>query len=164
MNETTAEGVGSELGALLIARYYPELAPPPAKFANILPRNTAPAANTPPPAPGFDFVATMHDTRVQTDALLAQGKIEAAEAYMESQRRVIWDHGYQIRKLNQAYFAFYGAYASAGGGAGGADPVGAAVKLLRRRSPTIAQFVNTMATFSTFEELQSYLDLPVSAE
>jgi len=79
MNETTAEGVGSELGALLIARYYPELAPPPAKFANILPRNTAPAANTPPPAPGFDFVATMHDTRVQTDALLAQRKLEAAE-------------------------------------------------------------------------------------
>ena len=163
MNETTAEGVGNELGALLIERYYPELAPPPARFANILERNAAPAANT-PAAPGFDFVTAMHDTRVTADGLLAQGKIDEAEAYMEAQRRVMWDHGYQIRKLNQAYFAFYGAYASAGGGAAGADPVGGAVKLLRRRSPSIAQFVNTMATFSDFRELQAYLNLPVTGE
>jgi hypothetical protein len=155
--------MGNELGALLIETYYPELAPPPARFANILRRNAAPADNT-PAAPSFDFVATMHDTRVHVDALLAQGKIDTAERYMEAQRRLLWDHGYQIRKLNQAYFAFYGAYASAGGGAAGADPVGVAVKLLRRRSPSIAQFVNTMATFSTFEELQAYLNLPVAAE
>jgi hypothetical protein len=161
MNETTAEGVGNELGELLIQKYYPELAPPPARFRNILPRNTAPVSNT-PAAPGFDFVAAMHDTRVKVDGLLAQGKIDEAETYMEAQRRVMWDHGYQIRKLNQAYFAFYGAYASAGGGAAGADPVGGAVKLLRRRSPSIAQFVNTMATFSTFDELQAYLNLPAT--
>jgi len=163
MNETTAEGVGNELGALLIAKYYPELAPPPARFANILPRITGPVSNK-PAAPGFDFVAEMHDTRVKVDALLALGKIDEAEAYMEAQRRVMWDHGYQIRKLNQAYFAFYGAYASAGGGAAGADPVGGAVRLLRRRSPSIAQFVNTMATFSNFGELQAYLNLPATPE
>jgi hypothetical protein len=159
MNETTAEGAGSELGALLIEKYYPELAPPPARFANILDRNTV-AGSSPPPARTFDFVATMHDTRVKVDNLLAQGQIDQAETYMEAQRRLMWDHGYQIRKLNQAYFAFYGAYATAGGGASGGDPVGGAVKLLRRRSGTIAQFVNTMATFSSFAELQAYLNLP----
>jgi hypothetical protein len=158
MNETTAEGNGIELGALLIQKYYPELAPPPATFRNILQRNVAPATG-PQPAPSFDFVAEMHDTRVTTDALLAQGKMDEAEAYMEARRRVMWDHGYQIRKLNQAYFAFYGAYATAGSGAAGSDPVGGAVKLLRRRSPTIAQFVNTMATFSSFDQLQNYLGL-----
>src|SRR5579859_1847877 len=160
MNETTAEGIGAELGALLIQKYYPELAPPPAPFTNILPRQVAAPAAGPAPAPGFDFVATMHDTRVTADALLAQGKIDQAEAYMESRRVLMWNNGYQIRKLNQAYFAFYGAYASAGAGAGGADPVGGAVRLLRRRSPTIASFVNTMATFSTFAELENYLGLP----
>jgi len=159
MNETTAESIGIELGALLIQKYYPDLAPPPAGFRNILKRQTAPVAQT-QPAPGFDFVAEMHDTRVTVDGLLAQGKIDEAEAYMEARRRVMWDNGYQIRKLNQAYFAFYGAYASAGGGAAGSDPVGGAVKLLRRRSSSIAEFVNTMATFSTFEQLESYLNLP----
>ncbi len=161
MNETTAEGVGVELGGLLIQKYYPELAPPPAGFRNILPRNAAPVAG-PPPAPGFDFVAEMHDTRVTVDSLLAQGKVAEAEAFMEARRRVMWDHGYQIRKLNQAYFAFYGAYAAAGGGAAGSDPVGGAVRLLRRRSTSIAEFVNTMATFSSFEDLQAYLNLPLA--
>jgi hypothetical protein len=74
----------------------------------------------------------------------------------------MWDNGYQIRKLNQAYFAFYGAYASAGGGASGADPVGGAVKLAQRRSASIADFVNTMATFSTFAQLENYLRLPAA--
>jgi hypothetical protein len=162
MNETTAEGIGAELGALLIQKYYPELAPPPPPFTHILPRNvTAPVAG-PQAAPSFDYVAAMHDTRVTADGLLAQGKIDEAEAYMESRRVVMWNHGYQIRKLNQAYFAFYGAYATAGSGAAGSDPVGTAVRLLRRRSPTISDFVNTMATFSTFEELEAYLKLPAT--
>jgi hypothetical protein len=161
MNETTAEGIGGELGALLIQKYYPELASPPAGFRNILPRSAAPTVG-PQPAPGFDFVAEMHDTRVTADTLLAQGKVDETESFMEARRRVMWDHGYQIRKLNQAYFAFYGAYASAGGGAAGSDPVGGAVKLLRRRSASIAAFVNTMATFSSFEELKAYLNLPAS--
>ncbi len=158
MNETTAEGVGAELGTLLIRKFYPELASPPDSFGNILPRDAAPPAAA--ASPGFDFVAEMHDTRVTVDAMLAQGKVTEAEAYMEARRRVMWDHGYQIRKLNQAYFAFYGAYAVSGSGAAGADPVGEAVHLLRRRSPSIAAFVNTMATFSTFGELQAYLNLP----
>jgi hypothetical protein len=160
MNETTAEGIGIELGALLIQRYYPDLAPPPPPFTNILKRDQPP----PPPtqAPSFDFQAEMHDTRVTTDALLAQGKIDAAEAYMESRRRVFLAHGYQIRKLNQAYFAFYGAYEISGGGAAGSDPVGATVRLLRRRSPSIAFFVNTMATFSSFDQLRTYLGLPTT--
>ena len=78
MNETTAESTGMALGALLIQKYYPELAPAPAVFRNELRRGAAPAAQK-PQAPGFDFVAAMHDTRVTVDALLAQGKIDEAE-------------------------------------------------------------------------------------
>jgi hypothetical protein len=158
MNETTAEMIGNELGALLIQRYYPDLAPPPAPFTNWVRRDAAP-----PPAgqaPDFDFRAEMHATRVTVDNLLAQGKVDEAEAYMEARRRFLWDHGYQIRKLNQAYFAFYGAYAAGGGGAAGADPVGTAVRLLRRRSPTIASFVNTMAWFTSFDQLKEHVGYP----
>jgi hypothetical protein len=160
MNETTAEMVGNELGARLMERYYPDLAPPPRGVDNWMPRDVAPRPPGEPPA--FDFRAEMHTTRVTADALLAQGKIEEAEAYMEARRRFMWDHGYQIRKLNQAYFAFYGAYAAGGGGAAGADPVGTAVRLLRRRSPDLASFVNTMAWFTSFEQLEGYLGMPAT--
>jgi hypothetical protein len=156
MNETTAEMIGDEIGALVIARYYPELVPPPAPFNNFLPRVQPPEAT--PAAPGFDFTAEMHTTRVTADELLAQGKIEEAESYMEQRRQFMWNHGYQIRKLNQAYFAFYGAYA-AGGGAPGADPVGPAVRLLRKRSPSLKYFLETMAGFTSFEALEKFLGL-----
>jgi hypothetical protein len=159
MNETTASLVGDEIGALVMQRYYPDLAPPPRAFENALPRLEP--AERPEAAPRFDFRAEMRRTRVQADALLAQGKVEAAEAYMEARRRVFWENGYRIRKLNQAYFAFYGAYAaSPGGGAEGADPVGPTVRLLRRRSPSLAEFLNTIAWFSSLEALRTYLGLP----
>ena len=42
---------------------------------------------------------------------------------MEARREIFWQNGYAIRKLNQAYFAFYGAYADIPGGPAGEDPV-----------------------------------------
>jgi hypothetical protein len=96
----------------------------------------------------------MHTTRVETDALLAQGKIQEAESYMEQRRQFFWDNGYQIRRLNQAYFAFYGAYADNPQGAAGADPVGPAVRALRAQSTTLADFVNRIAAMSSFQQLQ----------
>lgn len=157
MNETAAEMIGNELGALLIARYYPELARGPQPYPYVLARDEAP---TEAPPPSFSFQAEMHTTRVTADRLLSEGKVAAAEAYMEARRRFLWDKGYQIRKLNQAYFAFYGAYSAGGAGAGGADPVGEAVRLLRRRSATIADFINTMAWFTGPEDLFARLGLP----
>jgi hypothetical protein len=155
MNETTASIAGNELGALVIQRYYPERQPPPPAFQNILRREQPSPGQT--HAPGFNFGAEMHTTRVRVDGLLAANKVSEAEAYMEERRQFFWDQGYQIRKLNQAYFAFYGAYAEGGGGAPGEDPVGPAVLLVRRRSPTIKVFLDTMAGFSTFEQLKQYL-------
>jgi hypothetical protein len=156
MNETTAEMVGEEIGALVIERYYPERVPPPPPFRNFLRRDQPPDE---PGAPRFDFRAEMRATRVRVDELLAEGKIEAAEAFMEARRAVFWENGYQIRKLNQAYFAFYGAYEVGGGGAAGVDPVPPAVRLLRRRSPTVKDFLDTMAVFTSFEQLQAYLGM-----
>ncbi len=158
MNETTAELVGNELGRRVIARYYPDRLPPPPPYPNVLAREQPPEQEQAPP--GFDFRAEMHATRVKVDELLSEGKIAEAEATMEARRRFFWDNGYQIRKLNQAYFAFYGAYAAdAGGGAGGVDPVGPAVRLLRRRSPMLKSFLVTMAGFTSFKQLQTLLGL-----
>ncbi|MCP4427025.1 MAG: hypothetical protein GY803_21250 [Chloroflexi bacterium] len=144
MNETTASIVGKEIGAAVIERYYPELVPPPPE------NGPPPAPETPPP---FDFRTEMASTRARTDELLAEGKIEEAEAYMEMRRRVFVENGYHIRKLNQAYFAFYGAYADEPGAAG-AEPVGPLVREARALSPSLRSFLETMAPIGSFEELE----------
>jgi len=63
-----------------------------------------------------------------------EGEITKAENYMELRRQIFVEHGYLIRKLNQAYFAFYGAYAENPVSAAGEDPVGPAVRELRAQS------------------------------
>lgn len=149
MNETTAAIAGKEIGRVVIEHYYLELVPPP-----------------PPPQPEissiqleqesqpqFDFRAEMRETREITDQLLAEGKIETAEIYMELRRRFFWDKGYHIRKLNQAYFAFHGAYADEPGGAAGEDPVGAAVRALRDQSPSLVEFLDQISWMWTVEQL-----------
>jgi hypothetical protein len=152
MNETTASIAGEEIGRIVMQRYYPELVqagPPAPQLISHLTGKPHPA--DPPP---FDYRAEMHETRVKADALLAEGKIDAAEAYMEQRRQVFWDHGYTIRKLNQAFFAFYGAYADVPGGPAGEDPVGPAVRALRKQSPSLTAFLERISQMSTFAELQ----------
>ncbi len=153
MNETTASIAGHEIGALILERYYPELT------QALLPQASPISLPLGPIDPDdlrkpFDFRAEMHTTRVHVDELLTEGKIEAAEAYMEQRRQLFWDNGYPIRKLNQAYFAFYGAYADLPGGAAGADPVGPAVRQLRSQSPSLGAFLRKIAQMSSFQELQ----------
>ncbi|HRO24702.1 MAG TPA: hypothetical protein PLR07_10460, partial [Promineifilum sp.] len=59
-----------------------------------------------------------------------------AEDYMEQRRRVFLDNGYNIRKLNQAFFAFYGGYAAEPGGAAGEDPIGPMLREIRAAGAT----------------------------
>ena len=96
----------------------------------------------------------MHATRVTVDALLAAGKVLEAETYMEQRRQIFVKNGYYIRKLNQAYFAFYGAYADVPGGAAGEDPVGPAVRALRAESKSLADFLNRIAWMTSFDQLK----------
>jgi hypothetical protein len=150
MNETTAEIVGTEIGQQVIDRYYPEL-----KGASDNPSQTqyglADASNQ---TSTFDFNAEMHDTRVTVDQLLKEGEITKAENYMELRRQIFVKHGYLIRKLNQAYFAFYGAYAENPVSAAGEDPVGPAVRELRAQSSSLADFLNRISWMTSFDQLQ----------
>ena len=147
MNETAAALAGKEIGLAVVERFYPELLPPP-------PPPEAPSEpGEPAPPPAFDFRDEMRQTRVTVDQLLAEGKIEEAEDYMEARRQVFWEQGYRIRKLNQAYFAFYGAYADAPGGAAGEDPVGEAVRDLYASSPSLEAFLKRIAWMTSFDKL-----------
>jgi hypothetical protein len=149
MNETTASISGHEISLMVIRYYYPELS---AEF-------TSQTVSLPlsPTKADFNFNAEMHTTRVHADALLAEGKIAEAEAYMEQRRLFFWNNGYPIRKLNQAYFAFYGAYADVPGGAAGEDPVGPAVRALRERSGSLTAFLEKISGMSSFKQLQDAL-------
>lgn len=151
MNETTAAIAGKDIGPKVIARYYPEyvLSSPPA---------SAPIPDPEPDSPpSFDFRAEMAETRVKTDELLLAGEIEAAEAYMETRRRLFVVNGFNIRKINQAYFSFYGAYADEPGAAG-VDPIGPLVQEVRSLTPTLRAFLETMVPVNSIEELRTVVE------
>jgi len=157
INETVASIMGNEVGRRVVARYYPEYlpeepepGPEPEDDEEDDPEETA-------EPPAFDFRQEMRTTRVRVDELLAEGRIEEAERYMEERRQVFVRQGYAIRKLNQAYFAFHGAYADQPGAAG-EDPIGPAVREAFARSPDLRTFVSRLAGVTTLEELEEVLE------
>ena len=141
INETVASIVGDEVGDLVIARFYPELAPPAVEEGEEQPQ---------PEPVESEFNREMRHIRLTVDEMLAQGDVERAEEYMEERRRFLASRGYYIRKLNQAYFAFYGSYAT---GPASVDPIGEALQRLRRESASLKEFVNTVAAMASHEEL-----------
>ena len=156
INETTASLAGKELGRLILEKYYPQFLPQEPKNGPNDSDNTEIEIPSEPEA--FDFRVEMRETRVETDRLLSEGKVEQAEDYMESRRQFFWENGYAIRKLNQAYFAFYGAYNDEpGGGAAGEDPVGPAVVALRDQYTHLSDFLNDISWVTSFEKLQALL-------
>jgi hypothetical protein len=99
----------------------------------------------------------MRETRLEVDRLLAEGRVEEAEAYMDARREELVDNGYNVRKLNQAYFAFHGSYAV---GAAATDPIGAKLRALRLLSGDLADFVRTVAAFTGPADLDAALSTP----
>ena len=73
---------------------------------------------------------------------------------MESQRRILVENGYAIRKLNQAYFAFHGSYAV---GSSATDPIGGKLRLLRKQAGSLAEFLRTAAKFDEPADLDAAL-------
>jgi hypothetical protein len=151
MNETVASLLGNELGYQTLIHYYPEFAPQRTTESPVTP---SPPSTEPPP---FDFRSEMHETRIKVDALLAQGLVEEAETYMEQRRLVFLENGYQIRKLNQAYFAFHGAYAEAPQGPAGEDPVGDAVRRYWNQIDSPKEFLFRMSWMNDFSDLEEAL-------
>jgi hypothetical protein len=137
INETTAEMIGQEVGT---------------SVTRSLGLST-PAAAVAPPATRFDFRAFMRETRATTERLLSEDQVDAAEAYMRARRDELQTHGYQIRKLNQAYFALYGSYGE-GFAASPANPIPGLLRGLRDRSATLGEFVVQIRGITSLAELQ----------
>jgi hypothetical protein len=159
INETIADLSADDIQQMAFTLYYPEFLPEEETPAPGSSTETAtqeqPEPTGPPP---FDFRAEMHTTRLEVDRLLAEGQIDQAERYMEERRIFLWENGYQIRRLNQAYFAFHGSYAADPGGAASEEGVdlGQELRDLKAKIPSYRAFMRLVAwrwRLDQFQEL-----------
>lgn len=157
INETTAVLFGREVSQLVLARYYPDLVAYKTMTIGLTTLVQFGIGDLLTVQSAFDYGAEMNTTRVRVDALLQTGDVEGAEQYMEQRRQVFVANGYIIRRLNQAFFAFYGGYQSGAPGAGGSDPTGEAIARLRARSATLHEWIITMRGITTREQLFAIL-------
>ncbi len=139
MNETVADIVGGEISADAIEEYYPEYG----------------KGSEPIGAGEFDFDLEMREIRKTVDQHLARGEIGAAERFMEEKRQYLAAKGYYLRKLNQAYFAFHGKYADR---PAFISPIGLELKELRAKSASLKNFLDTVASMTSRQDLRLALD------
>lgn len=142
LNETTADLAGREIANLVKARY-------PVEFGDGE-DGRAPAR----PQSEIDFNAEMRELRQQVDGLLAEGKVEEAEAAMEAKRLYLNENGITIRKINQAYFAFYGTYADS---PQSSSPIGPKVNRVWELTRDVGSFLAVMRDVTTVAELDRAL-------
>ncbi len=135
MNETLVSMVSKEIGSIVCEKYYPE-------YGNDG-NQTAESE--------FDFNREMREIRKTVDKYLARGEIEQAEEFMKQKRQYLASMGRYIRKLNQAYFAFYGTYADR---PTSISPIGLELKELRSQSASLKDFLNTVAVMTSHQDLR----------
>lgn len=139
INETVADMVGRELGARVLRLYGRE-----------------PKKEVESPT-GFSFNREMRQTRLAVDDYLAQGQVAEAERFMEERRQFLVQQGYALRRLNQAYFAFHGAYAES---PASTSPVARLLRAVREQQPSLSSFLRVVSGISSYEELESLAAVP----
>ncbi len=145
INETVAEVVGQELGDQAYREFYPDGA----------------TQEGPRPAEQDAFRREMRDIRTKVDAMLAAGQVQEAEDFMETSRQLLTREGFYIRKLNQAYFAFYGSYADDPSSAGrSGQEISRRVHELRAASGSLGAFLQRVSAASSYQDFQRITDAP----
>ena len=102
----------------------------------------------------MDYNKEMQSLRTQVDALLKDGKVSDAEKLMEEKRQYLADHGITIRKINQAYFAFYGTYADL---PQSSNPVGPKIEQVWEKTQDVGLFLKLMREVRTVDDLDKTL-------
>ena len=139
INETAANIAGDELGLKSYESLFEEIA----ETTNIKSKNN-----------DF-FFKTMKETRKRTEDLLKDGKISEAENYMEKQRILINANGYNIRKINQAYFAFRGKY---GDSPASNTPIYSQLIELRKNCLSLGDFIKKISQISSYEQFKNQIN------
>jgi hypothetical protein len=139
INETVADIVGDEVAAIALERFGDPTAPPP------------------PPgiSPSVDRNEVLRDLRLEVDALLAEGRVLEAEQRMDEVRAELCDAGVCIRKINQAYFAWFGTYTAR---PDSVDPLGPQLRELRELSSDVAAFLARVRGAGGRDDIERLLD------
>ena len=146
INETVADLFAEEVGDAA----YTALTGVPVERPAWQPPTLAPPTE---PEPGvFDYTREMRATRLRLDELLAAGEVAEAEAYLEQRRLVFVEHGYALRKLNTAWFAFHGTYGSS---AGAVSPIEAQLRTLRAHAGRLPGFLERVASITEPGQLEA---------
>jgi hypothetical protein len=99
----------------------------------------------------FDFRSEMRKTRIYLDGLLEVPDEDQVERYLEDRRKIFMDNGFNIRKLNTAYFAFYGTY---GTNPASVSPIEGQVRAIRSAADDLPQFLNKVSRVTSYEDLE----------
>ncbi len=160
INETLADIFGREAGLMVYSEVTGEPFVPPTRpetaskvESNGNDENEDEAAEIVEPGK-FSFSKFMNETRKLTDEMLADGLIDEAEEYMESRRVELLDHGYQIRKINQAYFAFHGTYAES---PSSTSPIARYLWDLREQVDSVGEMVKLLMPLGSYEQFEELL-------
>lgn len=95
--------------------------------------------------------------RVQVDALLELGMVDEAERLMDETQGFLMQHGVPIRRLNQAYFAFFGTYGDTA--AAGPDPIGEGMAAVwEATQEDVALFIELVRDIKTVADLDELVD------
>ena len=101
------------------------------------------------------FTQTLRETRERAGELLDEGKVEEAEEYMKQQWWKLRLHGFGLRKLNQAFFAFRGRYAE---GPASISPIGEQVRQARAKYANVESFLDDVSGVSRYGEFLELLE------
>lgn len=155
LNETAATIVGEEIARRIMLRHYRDLylteLPEGEDCAQSGVDNSMNSHSQDCQNQEFDLGFALHETRVQVDAFLAAGLVEEAESHMEEQLKLINSKGHRLRKLNQAFFAFHGTYATR---PGSTSEIGSQMQDLRAMSENLGSFVKVVQRIRNENELK----------
>jgi hypothetical protein len=146
INETVANIFGQEIGDLALenltgehfkrAAWVPSAARESSAFSTEI----------------FDYRRVMQRTRFQLEQLLEANLVDDAEEFLEERRLEFLANGYPLRKLNNAWFAFNGAYADS---PASISPIEGQLRSIRADSADLSAFLNRVARITQARELEA---------
>ena len=142
LNETVADVAGNALAALVIERF-----PAPVDASE-------PEPEPDRPSPTVDVATFLRELRRDAEALLTAGQIEVAETLMEERRLELAEQGVVFRRINQAFFAARGIYATS---PGSVDPIGEQLRTLLAQTGGVGAFLRSTAEFRSVAQLDEAL-------
>jgi hypothetical protein len=145
INETVANLFQEEVGDLALTRLTGEV------FERTPWQPPTVRTREAPPEDVFDFRREMRRTRVRLEELLENAAVDEAERYLEERRLEFVANGHNLRKLNNAWFAFNGTYADS---EASISPIEGQLRTVRADSADLAEFLDRMGGITRPEQLE----------